>query len=164
MRESFGIMCLMQLFVASVGAREIPKAEFFGGYSYLSGEISQGWNSSVNVNLNSWLGVFGALSGHHASRQAVSIDSFTYDLGRSSYLFLVGPRVYCRNTGRVTAFLHGTVGIGSSDSQFLAGLGGGLDVSLTDRISVRFAADKPDLLRLTATVRWPEEVTSSGTL
>src|ERR1700733_2124508 len=73
---------------ASSKAQDFPRAEIFGGYSYLSFDVAgardklesvtgddlsfipgrlnlNGWEASLDVNLNRWVGVEGDFSGHY---------------------------------------------------------------------------------------------------
>ena len=65
-------MCAM--FGMGVRAQEVPKVEVFGGYSYGnfggaafggSRTNSNGWNASVAVNANRWVGLVTDFAGHY---------------------------------------------------------------------------------------------------
>lgn len=80
-------------------AREIPRAEGFGGYSYgrVSDEGLHGWSATLGYNVNYWLEVEAEVAGHHGR-----YDTGT-DVGRLS--FLAGPRVNFR-AGSTTPFVR----------------------------------------------------------
>jgi opacity protein-like surface antigen len=114
-----------------------------------------GWNVAVTGNFKSWAGVVADFSGVYGS-----ID---YDLSRlgsvpahtSFHSFLFGPQFYFRGKN-TTVFVRGMIGAvkldqsvtlfgqnsGDDETAFAAGFGGGVDVRLSERISLRaFQAD-----------------------
>jgi opacity protein-like surface antigen len=149
----------------SLAAQEIhPKAEVFGGYSYLRTNVSDsfsptpggffpnqdfnlnGWNGSFSGNLNSWLGLVGDVSGHYdtseAARENLRVDS-------NVHMFLFGPRFTSRASSRFNPFVHTLFGVarGAFDpegenneidnTKFAMALGGGLDIKLGDSFAIR---------------------------
>lgn len=147
---SIGLVLLVSL---SAAAQEsTPKAELSPGYSY-AGESSHGFDLSLAVNVNRWLGVVADVGGQYTNiEDEVSRESIR------THSFLFGPRVSVRRK-RVTAFAHalfGTSHINSdatelgqvflfSDNSFAMALGGGLDININDRFAVR--AIQVDYLR-----------------
>ena len=135
-------------------AQETPKAEVFGGYSYMrlnpgtsagtsdTGANLNGWNASVTGNFNNWLGVAADFSGHYGSPSISGVQADT-----KTHLFLFGPRVSFRKNARVTPFVHTLFGaarlrgsaalLTDSQSAFAMALGGGVDVKLTEHAAVR---------------------------
>jgi opacity protein-like surface antigen len=130
-----------------------PKAELFGGLSYMrtagNGNIF-GWNGQVNYNVSRWFGVAGDFGeyfqtvGTNLSRPSARI-----------FTFMVGPQLADR-AGRITGFAHALFGGAKVDQGFLLGkgqvlsdmtsfsmaLGGGVDANVNDLIAVRlFSAD-----------------------
>ena len=118
-----------------------PKAEVFGGFSIASvdagitRESFWGWQSAVHGNFHKNIGFTADLGGQYKSIAGV---------GLNSYQFLFGPRLFARRE-KVTPFVHSLFGAarvsaaGISDTGFGMGIGGGLDVNLSDRLSVRVA-------------------------
>ena len=133
---------------APASAREIPRAEGFGGYSYgrVLDEGLHGWSATVGYNVNYWLEVEGEVAAQHGR-----YDNGT-DLGRLS--FLGGPRVNFR-TGRATPFVRVLAGAvrtstgltvqGVNISARETGLGGaagaGIDLGVGRRWGVRLQGD-----------------------
>jgi len=131
-------------------AYDIPGVEVFGGYSYMRGDWQsfanrsgmQGWNGSVGFNVNPCLGVEGDVSGHY-KQTCIGATGLTC----STLTFMAGPRIIALRSGRISAYGHGLVGMGSL-VMTLAGssvtwrnlawaAGGGVDYAATNRISVR---------------------------
>jgi hypothetical protein len=131
-------------------AYDVPRGELFGGYSYMSADWGnlanrsgmQGWNGSVGINLNPWLGVEGNVSGHY-QRTCIGAVGLTC----STLTFMGGPRITVHRSGNISAFGHGLVGLGTM-AMTLSGssltwrdlawaAGGGVDYAVTNRISVR---------------------------
>lgn len=121
-----------------------PRAELFGGFAY-GGDNSRGWAGSAAFDVNRWLGLAADFGGQYTS--FTSPDSSERI---RTHTFLFGPRVSAR-TKRVTPFAHALVGLAHTDSRahelgfdfratdtsFAAGVGGGLDVNVNDRVAVR---------------------------
>ena len=135
--------------------------EVFGGYSYLSGDVSalqqlglsgvgdrlslNGWDASANINFNRWVGVEADLSGHYKG-DCEGLSGLTC----KDLAFMGGPRFTYR-IGKITAFGHGLFGddtlsastnvsdvsVSASNTSFALATGGGVDYAVTNRISVR---------------------------
>ena len=118
-----------------------PKAEVFGGFSIasvdtgLTRESLLGWQSAVHGNFHSNLGFTADIGGQYKTISGVSVNS---------HQFLFGPRLFVRKE-KVTPYVHGLFGAarlsaaGISDTGLGMGIGGGLDVNLSDRLSIRVA-------------------------
>lgn len=140
-------------------AQEAPKAEIFGGYSYLRADSADddldlhGWNASAAINFTNYAGLVADFSGHYTD---VTISPTLHKADISAHLFLVGPRFSYRKHDRLTPFGHVLLGAARShvtffdptgkvkiqDSAFAMALGGGLDVKVHNRLAVRlFQAD-----------------------
>jgi len=145
-------------------AQEAPKAEMFGGYSYLrvnpggrGDNISaHGFNTSLAGNVTKSLGLVGEFSRFTQSESLNLGDLFNEPgLGTanvkarvSTYLF--GPRLTLR-TGSAEPFVHALVGGARnsfessvagfsgkfSDNGFAYAVGGGLDVKLHNNFAIR---------------------------
>lgn len=139
------------LFIVSLSAsaQEAPKVEVFGGYSNAMGDL-HGWNASVAGNLNRWVGLVADFSGYYST-----LDEGGETEKIRTHTFFFGPQISLRR-GRVVPFTHALLGgarikseasgLGRTfiftDSAFGLAFGGGLDVSLNDRVAIRaFQAD-----------------------
>jgi hypothetical protein len=118
--------------------------EIFGGYSYLrdEGHNLNGWTGTFIVNVNRWFAIAADFDGHYGShREGAEVVRVR------GHGFTVGPHVALRNHSRVTPFafaLFGgahesvkTSGVTESATGFTTNLGGGLDVRVNERWSVR---------------------------
>lgn len=137
-------------FTASAFSQDTPKFDIFAGYSYFRDNPSTSGVSSFNLhggsasaayNVNHWLGAVADFGGYHAN----NILGTGIDGTLSTYLF--GPRVSYRKFERITPFaqtLFGVAhasgsgfGVTSTDNAFAASFGGGVDVKLSHRFSIR---------------------------
>lgn len=132
---------------ASASAQDVPQGEFFAGFSYARlndltpvrpSQDAYGFNFQAVYNVNRVLGIVGDFGAH-------------YENATNLYTFMAGPRVSLRGD-RVTPFAHVLVGgarasrvpiSGSTplrfggDGGFAMALGGGLDVKVSDMVSLR---------------------------
>ena len=136
------------LFVLSIPsfAQEVnyPKAEVFGGFSIeRAGASFMGWQASGNYNVTHNLGIVGDFGGQYKTVLGVPMNS---------YEFLFGPRLMVRKN-KVTPFAHALFGgirngVGSttilgvttpavSATSLGMGIGGGLDVNISNRLALR---------------------------
>jgi outer membrane immunogenic protein len=160
--KRWALLCGVMLICSGIAAAqdENPKAEVFGGYSYvrfnagsgLPGINFNGGSGSVSYNLNSWLGFVGDVGGYHWSQSSVSLNVISY---------LFGPKIALRH-GRITPFFQGLFGgarasggtgcaaarvrpevafgcFSGSENAFATALGGGLDWNATPHLGVRLA-------------------------
>ena len=125
-----------------------------------------GWELSGTANITSWFSVEGSVAGVYGSAHEVrtvptsySSDTFTVDTNAHVYTFLGGPRVELPH-GRVTPFAHVLAGAATvrqpaggtysflvtpgphvfgdyRQTAFAFTAGGGVNVRLTDRLSIR---------------------------
>jgi len=166
------VVCLLALFSVSAiaSAQDVPKLDVFVGYSYFrdnpstSGVSSfnlHGGSASVAYNAKNWLSGVADFGGYHAN----NILGSGVDGTVSTYLF--GPRISYRHHERFTPFAQTLFGVahasgsgfGSSGTSnaFAASFGGGVDVKLFHRLSLR-AAQVEYLL-----TRFPETTNSRET-
>lgn len=160
---------------------EPPNFEFFGGYSYLRADVDDvddpfgdfknimdGFNVAATGYATRRFGITGDVSGHFRS---VSND---FDFGRltaktRTFNLTAGPQMRFPNKGRVTPFVRALAGLANnrlsieapapvgSDSisltDFTLLVGGGLDVRVGERVSLRlfqfdynpvFVRDRPE--------------------
>jgi hypothetical protein len=106
---------------AGADARDIPRAEGSGAYSYgrAGDEGLHGWSATLGYNLSRWLEVEAEVSGHYGGYGNGT------DLGRLS--LLAGPRVNFR-AGRTTPFVRVLAGAVRTSSGITV-----QDVSITAR-------------------------------
>jgi opacity protein-like surface antigen len=144
----FGVFLMSGLAAA---AQDSPKAEIFGGYSYVhfsppsSSSVPSfglnGGSGSISYNPIPVLGIVADFGGYHTG----SISGVPFSLTMYTYMF--GPKVALRR-GRFTPFAqalfgvaHGAVsssGIGSaSGNDFAMALGGGLDAKVAQHVAIR---------------------------
>lgn len=138
-------------------AQDYPRVELFGGYQLLHvddsldiepsfGSYINGFAAACELNIKSWLGIVGELGYGRESFTESGADS---DMQQMT--LLVGPRFGYR-AGRIRVFGHALVGHNHETAaytypgyfsdeitmnSFAAALGGGLDVALGNRISIR---------------------------
>jgi len=123
-------------------AQNTPKAEVFGGYSFVpdvaADQILHGWNASLNGSINDWLGIKGDLSGHYARRGGLKVNL---------HILSVGPQLSYRRNDKVVPFVHvllgggwASAGFGNlnfSNAAFAMNIGGGLDWIIHKRCAIR---------------------------
>jgi hypothetical protein len=117
---------------------DTPRAEFFGGYTYVHLDNSagwmDGWNAAVTGNLTSFFGLKAEGSGLYAK------NSLFNDLRYSAYSFMGGPQLTAHGRS-VDVFGHALFGVthlgasapfgdmrvGASVNAFSMAFGGGVD-------------------------------------
>lgn len=115
--------------------QELPRVEFFGGYSnfhvnlpdniikgggsegeavervgeFILGNIL-GWGAEVTVNLNRTFGVTGDFSGHYKSLNDITVEGTDVSADASIHTFLIGPK-FTTSGDRVRAFARVLLGV-----------------------------------------------------
>src|ERR1700691_1615324 len=129
----------MLLFAGITSAQDSPRAEVFGGYSFVhatndAGSANfNGGTGSLAYNLAPWLGAVGDVGGSRWSQDGADATLVTY---------LFGPKVSMRR-GPVTPFAQALFGGahlsggGISSNGFAMTLGGGVDWDATPHIAIR---------------------------
>jgi opacity protein-like surface antigen len=139
-------------------AQDVPKAEIFGGYSYLNADIREtvpfqtnpkdrislnGWNAALTGYMNRYFGITADFSGHYGSPE---ISGSTLDT--KIYNFMFGPQLAFRSE-RATIFGRALFGgsqvkadnpiIGNvvDDTSFAWGVGGGIDFGISPTFAIR---------------------------
>lgn len=152
---SFVVLMLLSGIAA---AQETPRVEVYGGYAYQrldqgrSGVNANGFDASVAVNLNRWVGIVSDFA-FVTKDQGTLFGFFKLDTDQFTYTF--GPRVTFRNKTRFTPFAHALFGgahqrvetnitlngvnLSSSDDSFAMALGGGMDLRINRILSLRLA-------------------------
>jgi len=148
-------------------AQELPRTEIFGGYSYMrldadnqTDQDLNGFNTSYTYNFNSFLGATAEFSAFFGTTQVASGTTVTTQ-DQDMYFYMFGPKFTFRGNERFTPFAHVLLGgvtqrnqttatTSTNNTQFAMALGGGLDVSVTERISLRAIQADYVLTRLVA--------------
>ena len=151
------VMFAVVLLVCGVSARaqsSYPKAEIFGGYSYLNVEGDEGIaifdrqhlhgiGFSLAGNLSRKIGITGDFS--YNVKNNIEVGPFGVDL--NAFYFLIGPRLSWRGE-KATVFGHALAGgvrlkthvkgFGADrETDFAMGFGGGVDVRVNKMIAIR---------------------------
>lgn len=167
MRNAYWFIVAVLFLPLPAAAQNTPAWELFGGYTHLVGNLSSstfnlnGFNGSVTENLNKWFGgtldvssVFGTEAGSKVNSQSIAY----------------GPVFAYRKNPSIVPFVHGLLGavrgsaeyLGVSKSEYRFGMlgGGGVDVRLGDRVSLRvvqvdylmtrFSGTRQDNVRISA--------------
>jgi opacity protein-like surface antigen len=127
------------------------------GAQTVSRKSLMGWQASANYNLTHHLGIVGDFGGQYGSVAGATVLGVTIPgYSMNTYQFLFGPQVVFRGS-RVTPFAHAMFGgiregIGSttvtvagvsvttpgvSSTGLGMGIGGGLDINISDRLALR---------------------------
>ena len=158
MRTFLAAILLVSTLTVLSPAQTTPRAELFGGYSFLRVDANpfnnfnlHGWQTSATVNATRWLGFTANFGGNYGNPEVVS----GFNLRFNAHTFLFGPTFSYRNKSRVTPFTHALFGVargngsvplgitpGSvslTDTSFAMAAGGGLDVHLNKIMATRLA-------------------------
>jgi hypothetical protein len=156
-----------------VAAQDHPRMELFLGYSALVTPSDEavitdgfdtvrvkretafvnGWNASLAVNANSWLGFVGDFSGHYGPvdyNASDSINNLTFGTRTRVHQYMVGPQ-FSRRGDSTRLFVRALIGavtvkqsvsiedlnINETETGLAVGAGGGLDIRINDRLSWR---------------------------
>jgi hypothetical protein len=157
--RKFMSLVFVLLLGAMAAAQESPKAEVFGGYSYLRSNSNSfnGWEGQGTAFLTPNFGVTADVSGSYRN---TSLSAFGTDLGGSAkqhlYNFLFGPTVAAR-FGTHSVFGHALFGAARSGlnagvsipiiggfstdvnnaTAFAMALGGGVDLGVSPHFAIR---------------------------
>jgi len=179
------------LLATAAAAQDNPQWELFGGYQFtrfdtLSAQDQlntatqllglpnvpigshvnmSGWNTSLQENMNSWLGGVVDFSGNYATNNVVLLQiPGTTDSLRDRirfYTFMAGPQFTLRKSGRLqpftrvmfggatvkvetTALINGapvSAALSGSETGFAMGGGGGVDFHFAHHVALRMAGD-----------------------
>lgn len=138
-------------------AQDVPKAEMFGGYSYLGtgGQGFNGFHGQFTHNQIEWWGLTGDVSGAYAG-QSVNVGGLGgVSAHTHTYTFLFGPTFSYRKLDKFVPFVHllpgvshgstkaqtnvlgQTTTISSSGTGFGLAFGGGVDYELNKSWAIR---------------------------
>ena len=136
MRKLAFLCGLVLALAVSASAQDYPKAEIFGGYSYLhtsiagTGFSSNGASGSISVNPNNWLGLVGDFGVYHRTVLGTGVNTVSY---------LFGPKLAYRHSDKLTPYFHFLLGGAhvSGSGAFALAFGGGFDAKVTPHVAVR---------------------------
>ena len=180
MRKFLVLLPLLVLPVSAL-AQQTPKVEVFGGYSNLVSNFDNssvdmnGVNFSVQENLNSWFGGVLDFSTHFGTANYPATGagaSGTTSFRTNTQSVTYGPVFSYRKSKAITPFAHAMLGavrggteylnISQPEVRFGVYAGGGVDVKITPRVSLRliqadylmsrFSNSRQDNIRLSAGV------------
>lgn len=162
MKKVMLVALLFLGFSTIVMAQDKPKAEVFGGYSYLHTSDNgfstnfNGASGSVAINANEWFGVVGDFGYYHASPDisaiAVVLPGVNGSASLNTFSFLFGPKIAMRGNEKFTPFAQALFGgahqttsldvtgfpsTSTSETAFAMALGGGFDVKVAKSVAIR---------------------------
>lgn len=150
-------VCLMMGSVVTVLAQDNKKNEFYAGYTYLRSDFStnsHGFEASLTRYITKNFG-FTAEAARLYNRQIFRFGPFGSKTSVDLSTYMIGPKYAFHNKTRLTPFAQALFGFyhiknefsggspafdfnsSSSLNSFASAVGGGLDVRLTNTISVR---------------------------
>ncbi len=129
------IVIAVVLLAAMVAMAQEEKVQVFGGYQFFTASggghrtnFPKGWNADLSLKATKHFSVVSDFAG-------------AYKNGGSVHTFMFGPR-FSTTSGKVTPFaeaLFGGMRATGGGAHFSMAFGGGLDVSVSKRVSVRLA-------------------------
>lgn len=144
MQKVGSLLALVLFFSLAAAAQETPKLELFGGYSHLVADLNDtsfnldGVHASAAENLNSWAGGVLDFSTHWGTSAGKNINAQS---------IMYGPRFAYRKSKLVTPSAHalfgairgspGFDGISKSNFRFVLGVGGEIDIRISDKVAFR---------------------------
>jgi len=161
MRTKLYLMLAIALFLlggTALAQEEPPKAEVFGGFSYMrtAGNTNvNGWTAQATFNLKSIVGLAADFGGNYQTKSDAT--------GRPSanvFTFMFGPQVADR-TGKITGFAHalfggarvgkgfalGKGGVSATSTNFAMMFGGGVDANINEKLAVRIFQVDYEIIR-----------------
>ena len=146
-------------FVSLAASAQIPKANIFLGYSYMSADTNSnsrpnlnGWEGSLEGKFLPWVGIVADFNGQYGSQSVTGVEGITVRPSQHYLNVLFGPQVSV-SVGKITPFFHllggvSHINIGStaftssaSDTSFGDAVGGGVDYKLIPGLGWRVQAD-----------------------
>jgi opacity protein-like surface antigen len=160
MKKLVLVCAVFMAFSIAAGAQDYPKAEVFGGYSFVHFNVQEtpssdtafnlnGGSASISFNPKAKLGLVADFGGYHGSPTVLGSSASVTQI---SYLF--GPKVAMRSNARITPFGQALFGgvhqsttitfqgiapisVSSSANAFAMALGGGADAKVNKTIAIR---------------------------
>jgi len=152
----FSLAALLLISIPASAQDTYPSVEIFGGYSYFSQDLNINFDDDDDIfdfdEREAFHGVGFSLAGNF-NRHFGLVGDFSYnkreielpgdDLDVSNFVFLFGPRFSARGRS-LTGFGHVLIGGtrskiegGDSATGLTIGIGGGLDVNVSDGFAIR---------------------------
>jgi hypothetical protein len=144
MRKFFWISTLFLVLSMSSAAQDNPRAEVFGGYSFVRANfVGTGFNfngasGSIAFNPGHWWGIVADGGFYRNTNFGVTTNLVTY---------LFGPKFAYHGTGRITPFAQALfggahanesfIGITATENAFTMAVGGGIDIRATHHFAFR---------------------------
>jgi hypothetical protein len=162
MKKILLLAIVMATTAIAAQAQEVPRYEFGVTYNLMVADIDvldnetvHGYGLSFQTNLNPWFGLVAEWGANHGASGPVTIQEFgslrtVPEIDTRYQTFLGGPRFTWRKS-RFSVFGHYLVGMGNTkvedeandfhtgNGEFAMGVGGGLDIFLGKKVSVRAA-------------------------
>jgi hypothetical protein len=165
MKITLSVLALFVSLQPFAAAQNVSKVDAFAGFSILNYDAvlgtqrdsAYGGQGSVTFNATRWLGLTADFGGQYKNYTQLSSNGVIIipsSVDAKSYEFLFGPQVAYR-TSRVTFFTHalfgglrqvvsssvsspsGSVDVSVSDTGFLMGFGGGMDINAGRHFAIR---------------------------
>jgi hypothetical protein len=113
MKKHFAVFACLLLFAIHLAAQDVPKAEVYGGYTFMRFNASSPTNAfttngaqgSVQYNFNKWIGLVGELGGVHNGSLTIA-GSPTLHPDQTAFTYMFGPRVFINKSGVVSPFFE----------------------------------------------------------
>lgn len=162
MKRILLIAVVMTTTAIAARAQDVPKFEFGVLYNVLVADIDvldnetvHGYGLTAQANVNRWFAVVAEWGANHGASGPVTVQDFGTlrvipEMDTRYQTFLAGPRVTMRK-GRFNVFGHYLLGYGNTkvedeqsgfrdgNGEFAMGLGGGLDLFIGKKVSLRLA-------------------------
>lgn len=141
MRNLIFVAVLLLAFGTMAVAQDVPQFEVFGGWNIVLPEEQvdldylNGWEGTFVVNANEYAGVAVDASGQYSGEEGAP----------SFHSILIGPQVSIPKHERIVPFVRALFGVTHvnfendimNENGFTMAYGGGVDVKINDRFSVR---------------------------
>jgi hypothetical protein len=156
-RSGFLGACLLLIGTPALAQTAVPRVEIFGGYSLLPADgqdfpraTSHGVQGSVTLNLTRGFGIVADIGRQWSTARDLGPGFQGLVAHTRVTEYLVGPRLVGRSE-EADVFVHGLIGLadgdageefeGFTDRKLAFGGGGGVDVHVSRRVSVRAQVD-----------------------
>jgi hypothetical protein len=136
----------------------VPKAEIYGGYSFVRnhGNNFNGWEGQANFNFDRYFGATADFTGAYRTAGSIGVTGLSVTANQRVYTYLFGPRVTAR-FGKNAIFghalfggAHSSLGAGISlpviggfstgvndANAFAMAFGGGADLGVSNHFAIR---------------------------
>lgn len=154
MKKATSLLLFLLASVVSL-AQDKPTAEITGAYQFtrLYGvNVPLGWDASVNIPANDWVGVVGDFGGATKSESGVTATLLTYGGGPQITLRTRSVQPYFRVVLGAAHVSESGYGFSGGTTAFLVAPGGGADFRISDRVWLRLGANYPLATKNGATV------------